>query len=83
LSPGTRIWPGGYTKTGEPDGDCWSSATQDRKAVAHGTGTLAGEEDSGRLELIVALRIPRWQIVAVKALAWRLAWRPFSSNAAT
>jgi len=36
-------------------------------AVINGTGTLAGEEDSGRLELIVALPIPRWQIVAVKA----------------
>jgi len=38
-------------------------------AVLNGTGTLAGEEDSGRLELIVALPIPRWQIVAVKAIA--------------
>ncbi len=38
-------------------------------AVLNGTGTLAGEEDSGRLELIVALPIPRWQIVAVKAVA--------------
>jgi ABC-2 type transport system permease protein len=38
-------------------------------AVVNGTGTLAGEEDSGRLELIVALPIPRWQIAAVKAVA--------------
>jgi ABC-2 type transport system permease protein len=38
-------------------------------AVLNGTGTLAGEEDSGRLEMIVALPIPRWQIVAVKAVA--------------
>jgi ABC-2 type transport system permease protein len=38
-------------------------------AVINGTGTLAGEEDNGRLETIVALPIPRWQIVAVKALA--------------
>jgi ABC-2 type transport system permease protein len=38
-------------------------------AVVNGTGTLAGEEDNGRLELIVALPIPRWQIVAVKAVA--------------
>lgn len=38
-------------------------------AVMNGTGTLAGEEDDGRLELIVALPIPRWQIVAVKAAA--------------
>jgi ABC-2 type transport system permease protein len=42
-------------------------------AVLNGTGTLAGEEDSGRLELIVALPIPRWQIVAVKALALGIA----------
>jgi ABC-2 type transport system permease protein len=38
-------------------------------AVINGTGTLAGEEDSGRLEMIVALPTPRWQIVAVKAVA--------------
>jgi ABC-2 type transport system permease protein len=38
-------------------------------AVLNGTGTLAGEEDDGRLELIVALPIHRWQIVAVKAIA--------------
>jgi ABC-2 type transport system permease protein len=38
-------------------------------AVVNGTGTLAGEEDNGRLELIVALPIPRWQIAAVKAMA--------------
>jgi ABC-2 type transport system permease protein len=38
-------------------------------SVVDGTGTLAGEEDNGRLELIVALPIPRWQIVAVKAIA--------------
>jgi ABC-2 type transport system permease protein len=38
-------------------------------AVIDGTGTLAGEEDNGRLELIVALPIPRWQVVAVKAIA--------------
>jgi len=38
-------------------------------AVINGTGTLAGEEDNGRLEMIVALPIPRWQIVAVKAIA--------------
>ena len=35
-------------------------------AIINGTGTLAGEEDDGRLELIVALPIPRWQIVTVK-----------------
>lgn len=38
-------------------------------AVVNGTGTLVGEEDDGRLELIAALPIPRWQIVAVKAVA--------------
>jgi ABC-2 type transport system permease protein len=38
-------------------------------AVINGTGTLAGEEDNGRLEITVALPIPRWQIVAVKAVA--------------
>ena len=38
-------------------------------AVINGTGTLAGEEDNGRLELIISLPIPRWQIVAVKAVA--------------
>ncbi len=38
-------------------------------AVMNGTGTLAGEEDDGRLELIVALPIPRWQIITVKAVA--------------
>ncbi len=42
-------------------------------AVVNGTGTLAGEEDDGRLELIAALPIPRWQIVAVKALALGIA----------
>jgi len=38
-------------------------------AIVNGTGTLAGEEDDGRLELILALPIRRWQIVAVKAAA--------------
>jgi len=42
-------------------------------AVMNGTGTLAGEEDDGRLELIVALPIPRWQIVLVKAVAMGIA----------
>jgi ABC-2 type transport system permease protein len=42
-------------------------------AVLNGTGTLAGEEDNGRLEMIVALPIPRWQIVAVKAVALGIA----------
>jgi ABC-2 type transport system permease protein len=38
-------------------------------AVIDGTGTLAGEEDSGRLELVVALPVRRSQIVTVKATA--------------
>jgi len=42
-------------------------------AVLDGTGTLAGEEDSGKLELVVALPIPRWQIVTVKAIALNIA----------
>lgn len=42
-------------------------------AVASGTATLAGEEEDGRLELIVALPIPRWQIVMVKAIALGIA----------
>jgi len=42
-------------------------------AVLDGTGTLAGEEDSGRLELVVALPISRWQIVTVKAVAHGIA----------
>ena len=42
-------------------------------AVINGTSTLAGEEDDGRLELIVSLPIPRWQIVVVKAIALGIA----------
>ncbi len=38
-------------------------------AVLTGTAALAGEEEDGRLEMIVALPIPRWQIVTVKAVA--------------
>lgn len=38
-------------------------------AIINATGTLAGEEDDGKLELIVTLPIPRWQIVATKAAA--------------
>jgi len=33
-----------------------------------GTGVLAGEEDEGTLELLLALPIPRWQLVLAKAL---------------
>jgi ABC-2 type transport system permease protein len=42
-------------------------------AVIDGTGTLAGEEDNGRLELIVALPIRRSYVVAVKAIAHAIA----------
>jgi len=38
-------------------------------AVMNGTGTLAGEEDDGRLELIIVLPAPRWQILTVKTIA--------------
>ena len=38
-------------------------------AIITGTKTLAGEEDSGTLELIMAKPLSRWQIVSVKALA--------------
>jgi ABC-2 type transport system permease protein len=38
--------------------------------VINGTGTLAGEEEDGRLEMIVTLPLPRWQIVAAKAMAY-------------
>jgi ABC-2 type transport system permease protein len=38
-------------------------------ALINGTGTLAGEEEDGRLEMIVALPLPRWQIVTAKAVA--------------
>lgn len=42
-------------------------------AIINGTGTLAGEEDNGTLEPLMALPIPRWQLVATKALALGLA----------
>lgn len=37
------------------------------------TNTLAGEEDNGTLEMVVALPLERWQIVAMKALALLIA----------
>jgi ABC-2 type transport system permease protein len=37
--------------------------------IINGTGTLAGEEEDGRLEMIVTLPLPRWQIATAKALA--------------
>lgn len=42
-------------------------------AIVNATGTLAGEEEDGRLEMIVTLPLPRWQIVAAKALALSIA----------
>jgi ABC-2 type transport system permease protein len=42
-------------------------------ALINGTGTLAGEEEDGRLELMVTLPLPRWQIVSVKAIALSIA----------
>jgi ABC-2 type transport system permease protein len=38
-------------------------------AVINGTGTLAGEEEDGRLEMIVTLPLPRWKILTAKAVA--------------
>jgi len=38
-------------------------------AIINGTGTLAGEEEDGRLEMIVTLPHPRWKIITAKALA--------------
>ena len=42
-------------------------------ALLNGTGTLAGEEEDGRLEMVVTLPLPRWQIVTVKAIALSIA----------
>lgn len=42
-------------------------------AIICGTGTLAGEEDSGTLELILASPLKRWQIVSMKSLAVAIA----------
>jgi len=41
-------------------------------AIINGTGTLAGEEEDGRLETLVTLPLPRWQIVTAKALAFTI-----------
>jgi ABC-2 type transport system permease protein len=40
--------------------------------IMAGTGTIAGEDDNGTLELVVAMPLPRWQIVTMKALALAL-----------
>lgn len=42
-------------------------------AVLDGTDTLAGEEDRGTLELLIAMPLSRWQIVTAKAIAMVLA----------
>lgn len=42
-------------------------------ALINGTGTLAGEEEDGRLEMLVTLPLPRWHIVIAKAIALSLA----------
>lgn len=42
-------------------------------AIVNGTGTLAGEEDNGTLEPLMALPIRRWQIVFSKGLALGIA----------
>ena len=42
-------------------------------AIINGTGTLAGEDDDGRLEMMVTLPVPRWKIVTVKAIALSIA----------
>jgi ABC-2 type transport system permease protein len=34
-----------------------------------GADTIAGEDDNGTLEMVVAMPLPRWQIVTVKALS--------------
>jgi ABC-2 type transport system permease protein len=41
--------------------------------IINGTGTLAGEEEDGRLEMIVTLPLERWKIVTAKALALNIA----------
>ena len=42
-------------------------------AIINGTATLAGEEDNGTLELMVAMPLARWQIVTIKAVAMIIA----------
>jgi ABC-2 type transport system permease protein len=40
--------------------------------LINGTGTLVGEEEDGRLEMVVTLPMPRWQILKAKAIALTL-----------
>jgi ABC-2 type transport system permease protein len=42
-------------------------------ALLNATGTLAGEEEDGRLEMMVTLPLERWQIVTAKAIALAIA----------
>ncbi len=42
-------------------------------AFINGTGTLAAEEEDGRLEMMVTLPLERWQIVTAKAIALSIA----------
>ena len=42
-------------------------------ALINGTATLAGEEDNGTLELMIAMPLARWQIMTVKAVAMVIA----------
>jgi ABC-2 type transport system permease protein len=42
-------------------------------AIINGTGTLAAEEEDGRLEMMVTLPLERWQIVTAKAIALSIA----------
>jgi len=42
-------------------------------ALVNGTDTLAGEEDRGTLELIVAMPLSRWRLVTAKAVAMAVA----------
>lgn len=41
-------------------------------AITAGTAVLAGEEDSGTLELLLSLPLPRWQLVVVKTIVLAL-----------
>lgn len=41
--------------------------------VMASTAAVAGEDDDGTLELIVAMPLPRWQIISMKALAHAIA----------
>jgi ABC-2 type transport system permease protein len=42
-------------------------------ALTNGTNTLAGEEDSGTLEIIMSLPLPRWKLLMSKMIALAVA----------